>query len=515
MRILFFVFLFVFFAFAKEFKVASYNVENLFDLVHDKTEYSEFIPNHKFGWTKQIHDIKIKNTSKVLADLNADIVGLVEIESKKALEDLMNGVKLYKYGYFLKNQDSAIGLAIISKYKITKTLGIKIDSNSKMARHILEADIDIEGKSLKVFVNHWKSKKSPESDRLEYASALQERIKQLPSNSDYIILGDLNSNYNEFETFKSNKKLNDTKGITGINNILKTTIDDNLVTFNKFLETDDTKYNLWLELPNNERFSEHYKGGANTPDNIIIPKAMFDNKNISYKQNSFGVFKRDYFFKNGKILRWKMDGKKHAGDGYSDHLPVYAIFSTDVLYKNEPTPNNKKTKNISTIYFQDELDKDSILHDVVVLFKNEKTTIIKQVIDRSVVVYGENNLSIGNVYDIKIKDIGTFYGLSEIKDMEIITDKGKFSNPKKLYLDANKIDIFNPKYTNEIIYNLLAYYSKGHLLFNDKKIKLYAKNKKILPRNNQIVRLNFGHLAVHNTKPQIIIYSKDNYAYVS
>lgn len=501
--------------FGLDFKVGSYNIENLFDLQHNKTEYNEFIPNTKSGWNKQIYQIKLSNSSKVIRDLNADILGLVEIESKLALEDLMRASKLYKYGYFLKNPNSAIGVAIVSKFPIQKTFGIKIDSKDKRSRPILEAHITISNKPLIVFVSHWKSKKSSESHRIEYAKALKKRIDELSSDQDYIILGDLNSNYNEFETFRNNKKLNDTEGYTGINHILNTVSDNDLVTKNKLLKSQNLLFNLWLELPKEARFSETYKGGANTPDNIIIPKALFDGKNISYKMDSFGVLKKDYFFKNGKIIRWKMKDKKHIGEGYSDHLPVYAYFATDKLYaQNFEIPDIKITK-ISDIYTQDELNKDAVLSDCVVLLKHEKTAIIKQVINRAILVYGENSLLAGNVYDIKIKDISTFYGMSEIKELEILNEKGKFTSPERLYLDANKINIFDTKYTNEIIYNLLAFYNKGYLEFADKKIKLYAKNKQILPKENSIIRLKFGHLAIRNTKPQIIIYKKENYTYAS
>lgn len=503
------------FVFALNFKVASYNVENLFDLKYDKSEYKEFIPDSKAGWNKAMYQKKLFNISKVLVDLNADVLGLVEIESLRALEDLMRSSKLYKYGYFIKNPNSAIGVAIVSKFPISKTAGIAIENGSKQDRYILEADININGKNLKVFVSHWKSKKSPESDRIKYAKTLKNRIKNIPSDQDYIILGDLNSNYNEFETIRNDKRLNDTEGFTGINHILGTVSDGDLVTKNKLLQSENLLYNLWLELPKEARFSENYRGGANTPDSIIIPKALFDSKNISYKNSSFGVFKKDYFFKNGKIIRWKMKHNHHIGEGFSDHLPVFAYFSTDKLYPHDLEPTVQKTTKISDIYFQDELDKDSILQDCVVLYKNGKTTIIKQVINRSVLIYGENSLIKDKVYDLKIKEIGTYYGLSEIKDFEIIHEKGYFTAPKRLWMDANKIDLFDPKYTNEIIYNLLAFYNKGYLIFNDKKIKLYAKNKSILPQNNKIIRLQFGHLAIRNTKPQIIIYSKDNYNYAS
>jgi len=42
------------------FKVASYNVENLFDTVEDGSEYKEYIPNNRHNWNKKTYKIKLK-----------------------------------------------------------------------------------------------------------------------------------------------------------------------------------------------------------------------------------------------------------------------------------------------------------------------------------------------------------------------------------------------------------------------------------------------------------------------
>ncbi|MFA9374791.1 MAG: endonuclease, partial [Poseidonibacter sp.] len=56
--------------FAKDFTISSYNVENLFDLEKNNTEYKEFIPYSKSMWNKKNFDIKMNNTIRVLKDLN-------------------------------------------------------------------------------------------------------------------------------------------------------------------------------------------------------------------------------------------------------------------------------------------------------------------------------------------------------------------------------------------------------------------------------------------------------------
>ena len=131
----------------------------------------------------------------------------------------------------------------------------------------------------KIFNNHWPSKRVAESYRIKYAKNLFDRINKLPRDYDYILLGDFNSNYNEFQTIYKEKRLNNTNAITGINQVLNTTIKKRFVSLSDILQRDErSHYNLWLELDFNERFSNKYKGKNNTPDNIILPPALFDNK---------------------------------------------------------------------------------------------------------------------------------------------------------------------------------------------------------------------------------------------
>jgi len=42
-------------------KIASYNVENLFDLYKSGYEYKEYIPNTKSNWNQKTYKIKLKN----------------------------------------------------------------------------------------------------------------------------------------------------------------------------------------------------------------------------------------------------------------------------------------------------------------------------------------------------------------------------------------------------------------------------------------------------------------------
>ena len=75
---------------AQMLKIATYNVENLFDLKKSGYEYKEYVPNSRSNWNKKTYKIKLKNIAKVIKNIDADIIALEEIESLQALKDLKN-----------------------------------------------------------------------------------------------------------------------------------------------------------------------------------------------------------------------------------------------------------------------------------------------------------------------------------------------------------------------------------------------------------------------------------------
>ena len=356
MKIVLAILLISFSLFGKEIRVASYNVENLFDLKYDGSEYKDYIPNTGAKWNKKTYLAKLRNISKVISAFHPDIIGLQEIESENALLDLRAMLKSssfkmnYKYYAIAldKKKSSAVTTALLSKYPIEYRSEVKV-TNHHLVRNVLEVGIKVGDEVLTVFVNHWKSKSGGESKRVRTAEYLMKRLSQLDDEAPYILLGDFNSNYNEFETFIKSKYHNDTDGKTGINhtlgtikitdwkltqffkNILGISLDSEYVTKDILEDSDDNEnhYNLWLELPDDEKWS--YKNGRKlgTLDNIIISKGLIDSEGIDYKDNSYSVFKGvGTVNKKGKIARWKRGKNKvHLGKGFSDHLPIYADFS--------------------------------------------------------------------------------------------------------------------------------------------------------------------------------------------
>ena len=130
--------------YAKDFIVASYNAENLFDLKKQNSEYKEFIPNTKSKWNQKNFNIKINNAVKVIKDINADIIALQEIENRAVMQLLLKKLPEYKYSSFVKYSRSSVGLGFLSKIKIKNNRQIDVKFTNKIFRPILETTFELE-----------------------------------------------------------------------------------------------------------------------------------------------------------------------------------------------------------------------------------------------------------------------------------------------------------------------------------------------------------------------------------
>jgi hypothetical protein len=321
------------------------------------------------------------------------------------------------------------------------------------------------------------------------------------------LLGDFNSNYNEFIDFANNKKLNNTYGITGINHILNTVIENKFILQSTMRLFDkQVLYNLWLELQKNERYSTIFGNKKDTPDNILLPIGLFDNQNISYKDNSFRVFNPKYLYRNKRIFRWAKT------KGYSDHLPIMATFTTQKFKLLKSQKQIKKILNLKDLYACEDLVDNLRLKNIVVIYKNKNNAILKQPNGRAIYAYHcAKKLKLGYMYDLTLDNIVVYNGLLEVKRISNIIKKKKIINYKKFFYDGTKIDILDPKYTNEIVTGFEVTYKKRYLyLANNRRIRLFIAKRFIKLKQNGKYLIKSGHLSIYKGQTQITIYKKSD-----
>lgn len=490
--------------------MASYNVENLFDSSYEGTEYAEYVPG-KHNWTKRMVEKKLDQTAEVLCDLDADIVALQEIENESIFNALQKRLKkvgcAYRYSAITTKKGAPIQIALLSRFPLKKHKELQVNY-SPYVRNILEVEAEIDGHLLTLFVNHWKSRsrKGVESKRIAYAKTLQKRIMAMPKYKEYLILGDLNSNYDAYLTLP--KKLNDTAGKTGINHILKTIRNNELLTKSQMCQAGkEWHYNPWTELPFRERWSHKFYGHRSTLDHILLPASMFDGRGIDYVNGSFKVFKAPYLFtKKGYINRWEVKNGKHTGKGYSDHLPIVATFDTKPFVPSGNDTVRKSTVGtIEDLYQTEALDHPLILENAVVVLKRARYAVLKQTPKgRGIFVFGAvRDMKEGMKLDIRVQEISTYKGLKEITALVKLKEKGMV-DPDPYYASLDSMR------QNEVVRNLTGMVKNRYLYVDGKKIPLYFKNRRLTPKNGTKIKIAYAHIGYYK-KLQLVVYSKKDF----
>jgi len=193
------------------------------------------------------------------------------------------------------------------------------------ARPILEVWLDVKGQELAVFANHWKSGASNpqmERARLQNATVLKARLDELRAADprvDAILAGDFNSDYNQSQRYGS------TMSRTGVNTVLKSIGNETKVAAGTILP-HDAVYNLWYEVPVDQRYSDQFRGYWGTLMQIMITPGMYDQSGVFYIDNSFDVGRWPGFnayLTSGAPIRWSAF---EDGYGYADHFPLSMRF---------------------------------------------------------------------------------------------------------------------------------------------------------------------------------------------
>jgi len=291
---------------ALEFTIASYNVENLFDAHKEGNEYKEYTPGNQHGWDEAMLAKKITNLARVINDIDADVIALVEVENHAVLERLNRALKKPYAHLFYPNKKPRVNIetALLSRFPIVKSSSLFMKDQ---ARGIHRVELSIQAHTLILYLNHWPAHKEKEDERLVYATTLHNALLK-DKEKEVVLVGDFNSPL----------QIKSEEWGVAFHHVLKAA------------SGEGELKNLWLELPQKERYSHTYGKSRSALDHIVVSKRLEDGKGIEYRPKSFQTFKTSYLFnEEGIPKRWQISDRgrgKHLGEGFSDHLPLRATF---------------------------------------------------------------------------------------------------------------------------------------------------------------------------------------------
>jgi endonuclease/exonuclease/phosphatase family metal-dependent hydrolase len=328
------------------FSLMTYNLENLFDITHDKgkldwtylplkfknnsaeaQKYCLSMTNEYYkksclelDWSEKILNIKIKNLSKVITAYNngkgADIVVFQEVENINAIKLLLGrglNKKGYKYAALIEGPDTrGIDVGIISKYPIVSTKFHNIDLSShsnRTTRGILQARIKIKGKFVTVFANHWPSQGNDDETR-EIASLVLKNAAMKVQSGLVIATGDFNTLPDDLPH--------------GINNNILPFFEDVEVIARRVIDVSALG-------------THWYKGEWKSLDKIFVLKKSLSKK-ASANHKSYEILNHKFMVKDidwtdrdtGTVTHSENVPNRFnskTGEGFSDHLPVAIKFS--------------------------------------------------------------------------------------------------------------------------------------------------------------------------------------------
>ena len=301
-------------------KIAFWNVENLFDLEDDKhTNDNEFSIGGRKRVTKEIYQQKLPNLSEVIDRLDADILGLCEIENRFVLEELNRAaiIRDYTIIHYDSPDNRGIDVALFvdsQTISVDSSLPITVVlPTGSPTRDILYFSGTKDSIELHLFVNHWPSHYGGTERTIPFRAAAARTLREQVENilakdptAEIVLMGDLND-----EPIDSSVKIH----------------------LGAHMETDSmgiAPYILWNAMgpwhrnPNGSTYK--YAGTDMVFDHLIISSGLLDSKGLTLINGSVGVFDGQKYRQHGgkydgyPFRFWA--GKRVLG-GYSDHMPIY------------------------------------------------------------------------------------------------------------------------------------------------------------------------------------------------
>lgn len=300
--------------------IAFYNLENLFDAEDgEHTLDKNYTPHGLYRWNNRKYRRKIDNLGEVISKIGPGdaigppiILGVCEVENNSCLHDLVNCEALrkhkYKFVHFESNDRRGLDTALLYREAFFNPVNSQAHRMEVPGRFGLEPTRDILhvegtlfGEHVHTLINHWPSRlegsRTTRVKRRAMAKKLDAIVKTIYTkdpNSKILILGDFNdeptdySLRNDFthEFFNVFERIDPSFGTVRFRN--------KWVVFDQILMDENLLTN---------GFINYVKAGVFGPSFLI-------ESNGRHKGSPKRAFR-------GRLFQ----------NGYSDHLPVYAVLN--------------------------------------------------------------------------------------------------------------------------------------------------------------------------------------------
>ena len=316
--------------------IGFYNLENLFDTCHDtgKNDY-EYLPDGRNKWSAMKYNHKLRNMSRVLAEMGTDklplvgcaAIGVSEVENANCLRDLCNQEPLkarnFQFCHIEGPDRRGVDCALLYNPTLFTVRDVKLvpyiyklpQDSMRATRGFLVVSGTMAKEHVTIIVNHLPSRGTTSYYREEGGSQLRVVKDSLIAEDPDVklfIMGDMNDDPKDPSmsvALGAKRKIEDATGKTDL-------------------------FNPWWDIHASGTGTLMYGGAWNLFDQIILSNSLLNLKGQrDYSTLKFWqpqIFRRDYLFQQegkykGNTLR------THAGgvwlDGYSDHLPtlVYLV----------------------------------------------------------------------------------------------------------------------------------------------------------------------------------------------
>ena len=299
----------------------------------------EFTPKSSKNYDSKVYKTKLSNAAQVISELGRAytntapaIVGLLEIENRQVVEDLIKEPALAKHDYGIIHYNMydyrGVEFALIyQKRRFTPskswTKEIKIFGESgkrEYTRDILVVTGMLDNEKVAFFMNHWPSRRGGEAVSLpkrNLAAATLKKamdsVRAMDPNTKLFAMGDFNDDPVSPSFKKHLKAVGNPKDLTEENPYL----------------------NLMYPLYKKGVASLAYQDSPNLFDQIIVSSNLYSpNKEV---RKDYTVYKAEIYapaylvnkegnYKGYPFRSW--NGDKFTG-GYSDHFPAFVVLQKE------------------------------------------------------------------------------------------------------------------------------------------------------------------------------------------